>query len=366
LLGAPALPSPAEACPFCTPQQTLAQDVARARVVVHGTFKNGQLDGNTGKGTTELHVQTVLKNHEVLGNRQVVVLPRYVPTDRDSSPQFLIFCDVLKGQLDPYRSVRDRDGSLLRYLTGLLAVGEKDTAARLRYTFAYLDHADVDVANDAYKEWGNAAYDQAYRDVARSLSADQLAGWLEDPSTPVFRFGMYASLLGHCGGDKHAALLRKLLDDEKRLTTGVDGALAGYIMLRPREGWDYLLGIARNPRGGFMRRYAALRVIRFYWTYRPDILPKADLRKGLDAFLDQADIADLAIEDLRKWQCWDATERVLALAGKPSHDVPMIRRQILLFALSCQDRQPRAADYVKQQRQKDPERVEEAVESLKP
>ena len=56
---------------------------------------------------------------------------------------------------------------------------------------------------DAYKEFANADYKE-YRPMAKNLSADKLAKWLQDPDTAQFRFGLYASLLGHCGTEKHA------------------------------------------------------------------------------------------------------------------------------------------------------------------
>lgn len=361
------LAAPASACPFCAMAgQTLTGDVNQASMVVFGTLKNAKLDNNTGLGTTELHIESVIKKHEILGDQKMIVLQKYVPSDDKKPAKFLVFCDVFKGKIDPYRGVPIKDGSdMVLYLTGLLSIKDKDVQGRLRFAFNYLDNADLEISNDAYKEFGNADY-KDYRDMAKEFPADKIAKWLDDPNTPAFRFGTYGSLLGHCGQAKHADLLRKMLDDpQKRVTSGVDGMLAGYIMLKPKEGWDYLLSIVKNPKKDFLFRYAALRTVRFYWDLRPDVLPKADLQSGVEVLLDQSDIADLAIEDLRKWKTWDALDKILALSGKESHDVPIIRRAILRFALSCQNSQPKAADYVKAMRKKDSEWVEEVEELLK-
>ena len=48
-------------------------------------------------------------------------------------------------------------------------------------------------------------------------------------------------------------------DPAKRATTGIDGILAGYTLLRPTEGWDYVHGILNDGKKEFMTRYAALR-----------------------------------------------------------------------------------------------------------
>ncbi len=59
--------------------------------------------------------------------------------------------------------------------------------------------------------------------------------------------------------------------------------------------------------------------------------------------LAQSDIADLAIDDLRKRQCWDMTDRVLGLRNAKTYkgdlviDIPIVRRAILRFALGCKD-----------------------------
>jgi hypothetical protein len=81
------------------------------------------------------------------------------------------------------------------------------------------------------------------------------------------------------------------------------------------------------------------------------------------ALLDQSDIADLAIEDLRLHKCWDDCDQVLGLAAKKSHDIPIVRRYILRYALNCP--KPEAAAFVANMRKKDPEMVKDIEEFLK-
>jgi hypothetical protein len=345
--------------------QTLTGDVNQASMVLYGTLANAKLDANAGfgQGTTDLRVEAVIKKNPILGDQKVVTLPRYVPTDNNST-KFLIFCDVFKGKIDPYRGVPVKDnGDIVKYLQGALAVKDKDVGSRLRFFFDYLDNADLEISNDAYKEFGNADY-KDYRDMAKHLPADKIGKWLQDPETPAFRYGLYASMLGHCGTEKHAELLRKMLDDpQKRLSSGVDGILAGYMMLKAREGWIYTKELLKDSSKEFMLRYAALRAVRFLWDSRPDLVDKKELVAGVCLLLDQGDIADLAIEDLRKWSQWDVEDRVLGLYGKKSHDIPIIRRAILRYALSCP--QPKSAAFVAEQKKKDAEVVKDVEELLK-
>src|SRR5262249_52298621 len=130
-------PTPAPSCPFCSMQgQTLIGDVNQASMVLFGRFTNAKLDasGDLGQGSTDLVIEAVIKQHEILGDKKVLTLPRYVPTDKNSDVKFLVFCDVFKGKIDPYRGVPvPADSDMVKYITGALGVKDKNVAARLRY-----------------------------------------------------------------------------------------------------------------------------------------------------------------------------------------------------------------------------------------
>jgi hypothetical protein len=360
---APAVPG----CPFCTMSgQTLTDDVSQASMVLYGTLTNAKIgaDGDFSSGTTDLKIEAIVKSNDILTDKNKIVLPRYVPTDKDSKAKFLIFCDVFKGKVDPYKGVPVKSDDIVKYLKGALEVKGKDTGARLRFFFDWLDNPDIEISNDAYKEFGNVSYAD-YSSMAKTLPADRISKWLDDPNTPSFRFGLYASMLGHSGNAKHANQLRKMLDDpQKRVSTGVDGILAGYAMLAPKDGWDYIRGILGDSKKEFMLRYAALRSVRFFWESRPDVYEKKVLRDGLCQLLNQSDIADLAIEDLRKWKQTDLLDQVIGLNEKESHNIPIVRRSILRFALSCPDN-AKAMAFVQALRTKDPEYVKDVEELLK-
>ena len=364
-------------CPFCSDLggTTLTGDVNQASMVLFGTLGNARLDpnGDFGAGQTDLSIAHVIwKNDkdgnksakEFLGDKKVITLPRYIPGEKDNKVKWLVFCDVFKGKLDPYRGLPVKSDEIVPYLTGALAVEKKDNAARLRFFFDWLDHSETEIANDAYKEFAKAEY-KDFQAAAKDLSADKLAKWLQDPNTPAFRLGLYGSMLGHSAKPEHAELLRKLLDDpQKRISSGLDGMLAGYILLKPKEGWDYLRAILGNPNKEFLLRYAALRAVRFFWETRPDVIKKDDMVDAVCLLLDQSDVADLAIEDLRKWKQSQVLDKVLELNKKSTHDVPIIRRAILRFALDCKDN-PKAKQFADAMRKKDPDWVKDVEELLK-
>jgi hypothetical protein len=367
-LACAGLAAPAAACPFCTEQRgpTLIGDFQQASMVLFGRFTNAKLgaDDSFEGGSTDFVVEKVLKPHAILGKKKVLTLPRYVPKTRS---KFLIFCDVYKGKVDPYRGVEvTTGGDIVKYLGGAMELKDKSIQSRLRYCFDYLDSPELEIALDAYREFAVADY-KDYRDMAKKLSPDKIAGWLKDPKTPPYRYGLYSSLLGHCGSDRHARVLRELIDNKERRTgSGIDGMLVAYAMLKPKEGWAYLRDdILNKPKEDFQIRYAGLRAIRFFWETRPDLVKKKDLVDGVCLLLKQTDVADFAIEDLRKWKVWEVADKVLALAGKDSHNLPVIRRAILRYALSCPPKETRAVQFVQAERKKDKEFVDDVEELLK-
>jgi hypothetical protein len=375
----------ASACPFCNMQgPTLTGEVAQAKLVLYGQLTNAkQADADSGEGTTDLVVQSEIKNElagkkddPLAGNNKTVRLERYLQTSDGDKYRYLVYCDVFRGKIDPYRVVPVKDGDMAKYLLGALEHKDESIGKKLRFFFDYLDNPDLEISNDAYKEFSNADY-KDYKEMAKDLPAERVAKWLKDENTPAFRYGLYASMLGHCGKAADAELLHKMLEDPaKRLGSGVDGMLAGYVMLKPKDGWAYTRDILKDGKKEFMVRYAALRAVRFLWDSRPDLIEKKELTEGIGNLLDQGDIADLAIDDLRKRQCWDMTDRVLALRNKKKDfkgdslaEIPIVRRAILRFALGSQDSKAKssaaAKAYVEEQRKKDPQMVADAEELLK-
>ena len=241
-------PAPGRACPFCTMQgQTLTSDVGQAQLALIGTFTNAKMGEKYGEGTTDLVIEAVVKKHDILRDRKTLTLARYVPVD-DKKSKYLVLCDVYQGRINLYRVVMVRsDCDLAGYLAGALKVKDGKPGERLAYFFKYLDNPEMEISNDAYREFANAPY-KDYRDMARDLPADRLAGWLRDAKTPSYRVGLYASMLGHCGKEEHARLLRSLLDSSsQKAVMGLDGVLAGYTLLKPAEGAAYVRGLLKDP-----------------------------------------------------------------------------------------------------------------------
>jgi len=378
-LAAVLLAAPAAACPFCSPAgETLAGEVAQADFILFGTLANPKRDPADptafNKGTTDLAVELVIKDHESVRGKKVVTLPKYIPADPKSpNLKHLVFFKLYGGQVDPYRGEGVPAGSdLPKYLQGAIAVRGKSAGERLSYFFDYLENPDLVISSDAYSEFGYADYKEV-RELTDRWKNDagkpaQLLTWLRDPNTRATRFGLYGLLLGHCGKAEDAKAIRALLDDPMRsYTSGLDGVLAAYVLLDQKAGWDYLLSVVGNPKKDFSERYAGLRTVRFFWESRPDVIPNKQVLDAMKVLMDQSDLADLPIEDLRKWWVWELTPVVLGYAGKESHNtIPIVTRAVLKFALAASAADPKnaaAAEFVAKARQKDARKVE-FLESL--
>jgi hypothetical protein len=205
--------------------------------------------------------------------------------------------------------------------------------------------------------------------MAKKLPPDVIAGWLKDPKTPQFRYGLYASLLGHCGNAEHAKMLMDMINDaEKQKGSGLHGLMAAYTMLEPQKGWTFLKDLVQDKEKPFLFRYQGLQTMRFLWECRPDLVDKEEskskeeLVKGIAGVMKVTDMADFAIEDLRKWKRWEYCDQILGLFGAQGYNTPIIRKSILRYAIQCP--MPQAVAFVKTQTAKDREWVEETRELL--
>jgi hypothetical protein len=369
LLGVTA---PARACPGCGAPtgQTLASEVAQADFIIYGTFGNPQPNPNDpSKGTTDMTIDAVVKSHALVKDKKVFTIPRLVPPDAKPT-KYMVFFNVVNGDVDPYRGVAVAPESKLpEYVKGALEVRKKDAITRLRYFFDNLESEDLEISSDAYNEFAFAEYKEVL-ELAPKLPADVVLKRLTDKNTRPSRFGLYGLLLGHCGSTGDAKTLRTILDDpDRKASSGVEGMVMGYILLDKKAGYEYLMKLVSDPDKEFLVKHAGLKVLRFFWEYRPDVLTKPQILDGMAALMNQADIADMPIEDLRKWKAWDMTGAVLKYAKVESHSaLPIIRRAILKFAIAASWADPKnaaAAAYVEQARKDDPDRVKLVEDLLK-
>jgi hypothetical protein len=370
-----ALPCPAPACSLCynvrqTPTLRQGATEANARLVLFGTAANPRFQGSTpGAGVTEFRVSSVLKADPTLVPRErlqpgaSLTLPLYLPvTDPKHPPTLLVFCNVAGGRCDPYRSVQVTSAAAADYLRGALALDPRDRRKALLYFFRFLDHADKGVAEDAYMEFVKAT-DAEIGAVGPHLSAAKLRAWLKDPALPAARLGLYAFLLGACGGKEDVAWFEAVLArPPDRAALAYDGVLGGYIQLRPREGWALAAKLFGEGRAPVVARFAAVRTLDFYHAWKPKET-RPQVLQAMAAILKQGELADMAIGALLRWRMWDLTDAVLATYGRRGVDAPIQRRAIVTYALCCP--LPKAKGFVEALRKTQPEMVNRIEDDLR-
>jgi hypothetical protein len=356
----------AKACSLCANLQqvpTFRQEAAQpqARMVLYGTFKNGQVSG------TEFHIGQVLRSDKFIEGKKVVVVPKYIPTDGGEKP-FLLFADVYKDSIDAYRGVPLKTAEGVEYVKQVLKLDPKNKTENLLFFFKYLEHADKEVANDAFMEFVKATDVEigAAAGRLRKLPGgpDKLRGWLTSQETAPERLGLYAFLLGACGTADDATLLEKMLrDNSERTTKAFDGILAGYVHLRPKEGWELALATLKDNKKSFAVRLSVVRTLEFFYRYQPKE-NKANVLKGLEVLLVQSDLADVAVEDLRRLKLYDLTPEVLGLYGKKGYEGQLMREAIIRYAQSCPD-DAAAKKFLAERRKAEPDLVKDVEEAMK-
>jgi hypothetical protein len=358
------VPGPASSCSLCGANllqvPTFRQEAAleTARIIFIGTAEKS----DAAAGTTDLRITDVLRSDPFLRDKKVIKLSRYLPVDRKDPPRYLVFCDVFKDKLDPFRGVPLKSTGAIEYARKVLKLDAKDRTGNLLFFFRYLDNPDIEISRDAFLEFAKAT-DQDIAQAARKLDPRKLRGWLKHEQTPTERLSVYALLLGACGTDEDARFLQSLLEDTRERTINAyDGILGGYIHLRPREGWELAYLLLREGRKPLPIRLAVARTISFFHGAQPKE-SRGNVLKCLDAMINQAELADIAVEDMRRWKMYDRTRDILALYGKKGYDAPLMQRAIVRYALSCKD-DAGARAFLDERRRAEPDLIKEVEESL--
>lgn len=355
----------AAACTFCDgnirAKQTLRLHYMAAKAVLHGQLKNPRFDKDDN-GFTDLHISSVLKDDPARGGRAVIVLRTYFPVVGNTPPDYLIFCNVANGTLDPTFGL-PASSAIVEYLKAGAKLSDTDPVAKLTFFFKYLDSTDAAIAADAFFEFARAS-DADIIKVAKQLDAAKVRKLIADPNTPPERLGVFSFLLGVTGGATDAAYLAALLNQNplpERAATAFGGLLAGYILLAPAEGWSFAAGVLGDDKRTYSVRLSAIGTVRFLQATRGANC-KAEVLKCCAALLPHGDLADQAIEDLRRWGYWDLTNDILAQWAKPTHAAPIVRRSIVRYALCAPGDEPKR--FVLAVKQTDPKLVRTVEESL--
>ncbi|MGH7200205.1 MAG: hypothetical protein ACREJB_06345, partial [Planctomycetaceae bacterium] len=222
---------------------------------------------------------------------------------------------------------------------------KEPTQERLRYFVKYLEFPDEIVASDAYGEFANAPYEDIVA-LQEDFPRERLRQWITSPDVPPTRLGLYGLMLGLCGGQDDAILMRDIITketDEYRL--GIDGVVAGYLLLTGEEGLDVIDQTKLdNKDAAFSETYAGMQALRFMWTYGGGRIRPERLQESMRGLLDRPELADLVIADLARWKDWSIQDRLMDMYGAEEFDIATIKRAIIRYMIAATRDKPKAED----------------------
>lgn len=353
----------ASACSICDPafqkRFTLRQELAQSSLVVLGNLTDPRLIGENGQ--TDVRIRTVVKSPAQFKAPVLLTIPRYLPSDPKKPLPCLAFGETDGLKTDLYRVMPLRGDGMAEYLTAVAKLPEHDPSKRLLFYFTHLDRADPDVAADAFLEFAKAT-DAEVAEVASKLDAARLRKLLMNPETPEDRLNLYAFLLGACGNRDDIRTIRTLLDKPSaRFNSAVGGLCGAWIQLEPAAAWAWIGGKLADPEVSFSERLNLLATVRFFRAWKPEA-HKGEILKAMSGLIRDGNMADLAIEDLRRWQWWDLTEVILAQYGRKTHAAPIVRKAIVRYAFCCPRKD--SLDFADSVRRAEPTTAEEVQEGV--
>ncbi len=214
-----------------------------------------------------------------------------------------------------------------------------ETPNRLTFFLKFLELADDEIAADAFAEFSRAEYKDVAA-LAPKLPREKLRTWLASKDLKLqVRLGLYGMLLGLAGDDTDAAFLEQLImtrPDPERPRFGIDGMMAGYILLQRERGLNKLLDAKFNDPLAEDDLLPIRNALVFIWDYARDRVPGEALPAAMRRFLDRSQFAASVLPDLARWKDWSVLDRLTAAYGKAPFDSELTKQDIVKFALVCE------------------------------
>jgi hypothetical protein len=334
------------ACPFCeSVQPTFAERRAEAQALLIGEVADATPDTKpSGKSPPRTFtVRQTIDGKDLVGQLDTVTCDA-----PDAKPGGLaLLLGTRADAAAPWRwdAIMVEEAALGYFLR---APGVKQSAVeRLPYFSKYLEHADRQVADDAFWEFGRAPFD-AVAAVEATLPYEKLRRALVDVNVPGNRKGFYGLALGMAKDPMEQAANRSVLAElvgapATDFRAGFDGILAGYLLVEGVAGLDTIdARFLANPKAAEGDVRHAQAALRFYLQYGRAI-PAERLLKSVALLLDRPATAPLALSDLTRRQAWSYTARVVGLFTASPGDDPALDRAVVGYLLVCPKPEAREA-----------------------
>jgi len=333
-----------------------------SKVVLFGLITKSSLESD-GTGKTEISVQKSFILPSDFNLQPSISLKQYLPFDANAYNGVLLFADCFKGQLDVFRGVSIPSKEVSSYAAGALGAINLKGPALLDFYLPFLQSPSKEIASDAFLEFAKVS-DFTLVEFSKKMSPALLKSWILDPKVPEERLGLYAFLLGGCGSESDISfLLAMLKSQDARAQAAFDGAMVALIRLHPNKGWNALDGFLRAEDTPLQTRLSCIRSIKVANEILEGKSDKGEIFKALNIAIKQGELADLAIEELRKMKHWGFTQEILNLYGTKGYTAPVMKRAFLRYTLTApKDRV--VENFLAQWEMKDSQIILEVKESL--
>ncbi len=344
--------APAAMCPFCSAvSQTLRQEMQQMDAVGIAAFVEAESDS-----ISIFEIESTIKGHDLVQKKQQVRINFFgQPTP---GQKFLVM------GIDPpdilWSSPLQLSDKAIAYVEKVAALPSDDTLERLKFYMQYLDDDDPILVRDVYDEFASASYADMIK-----LKDDYDRPWLieqiKDKTLPPDRRRMYLTMLGICGHPEDADFLEEMLkstDPDQRF--GLDALVACYLNLRGPEGLKLINeNFLSNRESTYADTYAAIMALRFHGTDGKTI-PRKAIAESLKIMLSRAELADLVIPDLARWEDWSVIDRLAELFRTADEKSSWVRVPVINYLRACP--LPEAAKVLEELKEVDPAAFKRATQ----
>lgn len=346
------------ACPFCeATAPTWLQSIREADAAVIAKVTKVEATGeNDVVVTLRAHydITQVLHGNDRLQQRQISFETLEAPTASAHCLMTAVGAPDLS-----WSTLVELNATRSAYLAGarkLPATG----VARWQFFYRYLEHADDELADDAYGEFAAASFAEV-KAFASHADRRQLWQWIESEKTPESRRGLYYTLLGLCGERADAEKLATMLASPDKRPPGAFSALvACYVSLRGEAGLRDVEQRFLTKTTGEDDAQAVIVALRFHGEEK-HVLKRERVAQSLRLLLERSDLAGSVIPDLARWQDWHCLPRLVALFKESKGDDAWVRIPIVAYLKVCP--LPEAKISLADLKKLDPQAIEQA-ESL--
>lgn len=205
----------------------------------------------------------------------------------------------------------------------------------IRHIVRFLDSQDDEVSELAWEDLSERV-DASPSEAKGAVTVEWVRSKLHDPELPVTRLGTCGVLLGLHGDAEDAEWLkRKIAEPTEDFRLGIEGIVAGYLLLTGEKGMDWIdvKRFSPSAQAPFSETYAALNALRILRARFAGRIDDERLKRSMRMLLERPELADLVIMDLARWKDWTLHDRLTQMFDDPAYQENVTKRAIVRYFL---------------------------------